>query len=183
MQEYLPFIIGLGLVMLQFYNNFRKEQEKARNRNPTLPAGGGASGSESVKGKNVAVPPSKPMVLQERGPVAVPAQRNESERALVQEYYDPQRPYEPVYERNYREPLYKSPETKERVVSERKVTPQRVEVTHLEDWSDETLKGRAIHSRHVHGARKQGSEDEGTDADFDMEQAIISQAILNRPEY
>lgn len=188
--EYLPFVIGIIIAAYKFYSNFKEEQEKARKRNPSLPASEEEATDTSnpqkrqVSDTRPSLPPQRPVVTWQPGPV-VPAPKPQAkpEPVLVRESNNPQHPYEPVYTRDYREPVYEKPVLPKRSSVEKPVTPQRVELTHFEDISDETAKSRDIHAPHKHGSSLLARENENGHFEFDMRYAVIQQAILNRPEY
>lgn len=188
--EYLPFVVGIIIAAYKFYSNFQQEQEKARKRNPSLPTNeGGADDTSNPQKKQVSeprpsLPPQRPVVSWPQSPsVPAPKPQAKPEPVLVRESNNPQRPYEPVYTRDYSEPVYEKPVLPKRSGLEKPVTPQRVELTHFEDISDETVKNRNIHAPHKHGMTPLPHEDEEAYFEFDMRYAVIQQAILNRPEY
>lgn len=187
MKEYLPFLIGAALVLFQFYNNFKKEQEKARKRNPSQPRAEGEPDVPQVKkaGRQSPAPVPSPWSQQGRDqrPVSpLPKVERKPEPVLVKETFDPHRPYEPTYKREYQEPLYQRPSKQETVKPEKVSTMKRVEISHLEDISQETLFSRSIHQPHLHGFKSFHHED-GEVYEFDMRDAIIKEAILNRPQH
>lgn len=177
MKEYLPFLIFMVIAIVKFYSNFRKEQEKARQRNPSAPR---SEEPSSAKPLPVPVPESIPSAAK---PVAEWKSSPEPV-VLVEESKDEVRPYEPVYRREYKEPVYEPIRAPRPSTPEKPVTPHRVELTHPEELSDETIQGRRIHQPHHH--RFQKSEGEGEEEkpfDFDLHDAVIKEAILNRPQY
>ncbi|RXF71006.1 hypothetical protein [Arcticibacter tournemirensis] len=188
--EYLPFVIGIIIAAYKLYSNFQEEQEKARKRNPSLPTKQSEADETSnpqkkqVSEPRPSMPPHRPVVSWPQSPsIPAPKPQAKPEPVLVREATNPQRPYEPVYTRDYSEPVYEKPVLPKRSGLEKTVTPTRVELTHFEDISDETVKNRNIHAPHKHGMNPLTHEDQDVHFEFDMRHAIIQQAILNRPEY
>ncbi len=187
MKEYLPFLIAFAIAGFRLYSNFQKEQEKARKRNPSRPAGE-ETGSPvapvkkaDTSGPKTDIPNHIPETAWQKQPYPKPETRPKPE--LVEESYDSRRPYEPVYKREYKEPVYEKQKPVKSVFSEKKI-PQRVELTHnFEDVSDETRKNRSIHQSHRHGSGSIIHEDQEGAYEFDMRDAVIKEAILNRPKY
>ena len=182
--EYLPFVIGIIIVAIRLYSNFQKEQEKARKRNPSQPAT--APGQRDAKQPRIP-PPVPPVYIPKSRPswdvpVPTPQRTPEPRSELVKESYNPERPYEPVYTREYKEPVYPKPDIPSKVNPEMKMTPHRLEVTHLEDISEETSRNRDIHRPHKHGFQALHEEVEHG-YQIDIKEAVIMQAVLNRPEY
>ncbi|HEY0667807.1 MAG TPA: hypothetical protein VGD22_06500 [Sphingobacteriaceae bacterium] len=165
MEQYFPVIIAVAVLIYRVYTNFLKEQEKARKRNPAE---------------------RPPDMYQEEPPVNRPFEYEyQPEPELIEETYSPERPYEPVYKHikpealvreSYKEEKY-DPMTTESVVINK----------YKEDRAREVKLGRAIHAPHKHGVKadEQDLEQEGPSAyaDFDLHDAVIKSAILNRPEY
>lgn len=187
MKEYLPFIILMILAFFRFYSNFQKEQRKAQRRNPSVP---GAEKTNEQSERPSAPPqprgpvilPGKPVTEWRQPPGPLVPKEDKPQPILVKESDNPRDLYEPVYKREYKEPVYK-PEIPSKPVIEKRATPHRVELTHLEDMSDETRINRAIHQPHHHkfGITPHGEEETGYE--FDVHDAVIKEAILNRPQY
>lgn len=177
MKEYIPFLIAIAIAAARMYSNFQKEQEKARKRNPSLPGGEGAPGQP------VPPPPARksPPVPPKPAP-PLPKPKMKPEPVLIKETTDPRRPYEPVYTREYREPVYEKPVV-EKYTPEKRVTPHRVELSNPEDISEETSLNRTIHQPHKHRFELLTHDDEESAYEFDMRDAVIKEAILNRPQY
>ena len=163
MQEYLPLIVGFLVLAFRVYSNFQKEQEKVKKRDLSRPAR-----PESAQSDSWPVPHGE---QPGRAPVPAPEQ----------EVFTP---YEPRYEAPrpetrprevYREPHYQP------------MRPLQVSATDgrsPEYAADEVLRGRAIHAKHPHKFEPhEESYERSAYADFDMEDAVIKAAILNRPEY
>jgi len=161
----LPIIIAVAVLIYRVYTNFIKEQEKARKRNP-------AERPDDL--------PAEPPVSNTR-----PFQREfEPEQELAGELYLPERPYEPVYKDVIAETPVK--ETYKESKYERMATETVVTNKYKEDTAREVKLGRAIHAPHKHGLRAEEKDDEqerSAYADFDINDAVIKSAILNRPEY
>lgn len=168
MEEIFPFLAGLAYMAYRIYANFKKGQEEARNRNPSQP-------------------------------------RHQEERETYIEWLDPEETYvpepvtsrkepatrqEPVREK-YQEPKYE-PSYREPVVQKRKIEslkrevgtkiPQTVKLYNPEVPAEEVVRGRAIHEPHKHKFVA-SQEEEQTYIDFDFKDAVIKEAILNRPQY
>lgn len=161
----MPVIIAVAVLIYRIYTNFQKEQEKARARNP-------------------AERPAEmyPSDLPQPG---TPPSRYKYEPDLLEETYSPEKPYEPVYKHikperpvieTYREARYQ-PMTAEPVVVKK----------YKEENAPEVKLGRAIHAPHKHNLLEvheaEAAHERSAYADFDMEDAVIKSAILNRPEY
>ncbi len=161
MENFLPVVIGLILLGFKIYSNFRKEQEKARNRNP--------SPTEVSLPEMPAPPveklPTKPQTI------------------LVEEVFDPAHPYEPHYKPVYKEPTVAKPvaEPKYERAKPETIVKERI---NPEIPVEEVLKGQAIHQPHKHQYPLSHEEEEGhLYSDFDIRDAVIKEAILNRPQY
>ncbi len=153
METFIPIIIALAVFAFQAYSNFQKEQEKAKKRD---------------LGQHPPIPED-----QAEWP---PLPDNNPQRPVAADYWeepipapappaDPRKPYQaqrlpeavvPAYER------YSGIVDAERIkrlgkAGQRQLTPQRVEV----DEGSDTGRGR--------------------DADFDLRDAVIKAAILERP--
>lgn len=156
----MPVIIAIAALIYRVYTNFVKEQEKARNRNPAERPGD--------------MPPVSPPAKYEYHP----------EPDLIEETYSPERPYEPVYKHIKPEVPVRE---KYKEVKYQPMVPETVVVNkYKEDSAQEVKLGRSIHAPHKHGMRTEQQADElerSEYADFDMHDAVIKSAILNRPEY
>ncbi|MBC8051844.1 MAG: hypothetical protein H7Y13_02145 [Sphingobacteriaceae bacterium] len=161
MEDFLPFLGGLAYMAYKFYTNYQKGQEEARNRNPSQP-----------------YQETEPETYREWGqpePVYVPEPVKKYE-PVPEKYHEPK--YEPAYreprkEKPVRETLYREPVSK---------IPRKVELSNPEVPAEEIVKNRAIHEPHKH---KFEASQEVTDyySDFDFKDAIVKEAILNRPQY
>lgn len=153
----------IGLVILfQFISNLKKEQAKHKKRTfgrppaaPQAPAG-----------------PPVPQRMQAR-----PAD------ALVREKYRDAQPYEPAYDRDYQEPRYEPMQAPE-LYREPVVVKETIRTEFEEPSSEEIRKNRRIHRDHLaHKKVKLDESAEGPAYHFDMREAVVYQAILNRPEH
>ena len=146
----------------KIYDNFKKEQDKAKKRNP--------ASREANEEKPVAVPKQ---VRREVKPKPVPATPPE-----------PVFRYEPEYKTVYQEPLPPKPAKEERPERLKPEVLIRPDSRNPERPSDEVLRSRAIHQPHQHKVELQHEEEERHPyADFDFKDAIVKEAILNRPKY
>lgn len=162
MEQFLPLIVGFLILAFRVYSNFLKEQEKARKRDMSRPPRPDDAPS---------VPPAAQTAGRQPEPVNGP-----DREVLI--------PYEPRYEAPKPEPrpkeLYREPQYQP-------MKPLHVTASDgrsPEPAAEEVLRGRAIHARHAHQFEPHEEETERSAyADFDMEDAVIKAAILNRPEY
>ncbi len=168
MEQFLPLIIGFLVLAFRVYSNFQKEQEKVRKRDFSRPRqeDGGASvprAPQMTGHRPVQLPPPAPAPFRE-------------EEVFM--------PYEPRYEAPkpeprprevYREPHYEPMKPLQAVTADGR-SP--------ESAAEEIVRNRAIHARHPHRFEAhEESYDRSAYADFDMEDAVIKSAILNRPDY
>ncbi len=161
MENLFPFLIAILYFAFKIYSNFQKEQEKARSRRPSQPAPSQAETAQSLQGKKQAAQTSLPQPF------------------LVEERYDPNRPFEPQYKHVYTEEV---PKEGFREPSAPKVESRSaVQLQNPEVPSEETLKARAIHKAHHH--RWEPEAEQEVVPGFDFRDAIIKEAILNRPDY
>lgn len=162
MEEIFPFLVGLAIMAYKIYDNFKKEQDKARKRNP-------ASG-ESNEEKPVSVP------KQVRGEV--------KPKPVPMENPEPVFRYEPEYKTVYHEPLPQRPPREERLEPIKRETMARPSSRNPERPAIEVLHSRAVHQPHQHKVElHQEDKERHPYADFDFKDAIVKEAILNRPEY
>lgn len=138
METILPFIIAAFVFGYQIYANFKKEQEKARKRNPS-------------QGDRKDRPVSKPL-----------------KREVLQK-----RPLEKV------EPVYQQP--KQTVLYEAYTDVQEV---------DELIRAKEMRKQRQYTASRlerktpvPDNDESHPYADFDLRDAVIKSAILNRPSY
>ncbi len=161
MKEILPFIFIAAFVILQFIANFRKELKKQKQRTPGIPPAN--IPAQQAGRKKMANPADKPM--------------------LVQEHKPDENTYESAYSREYQEPKYERMKAPELIKENSRGYKPVFAPTYKEPYTDETLKNRRIHE--PHRAHKQikveGIEEETFH--FDLHDAVIKQAILNRPEH
>lgn len=154
MGEYLPFLFAIAYVIYGFYNNLKKAQEEAKTRNPAKPWDAGQS-------------PEKEESPWEREvtPQPVWPSYTEPEPILVKEV---QRPgsYEPKYESVYQQPVYQQP-VYEGYVKPKSARKKKSTIPTSVNISD--------------GINQQGGA--GKVYEFDMRDAVIKKAILDRPQY
>ena len=160
MEEILPFLGGLAYLAYMFYSNYQKGQEEARKRNP-----------------------SKPYQEEEH---------EQYQEWDVEETYRPEsildykpateKYQEPKYEEVYSEPVLEKPFKKLADKKDAPHIPNKVELYNPEVPAEEVLRNREIHAPHKH-AFVASHEEEVTYSNFDFEDAIIKEAILNRPQY
>lgn len=167
MEEFLPLIGAFLALAFKVYSNFKKEQAKVKQRDFSKP--------DAPK-----APQADPWF-----PEWVPEKEVHRPAAdLEQEVFIPHTPYEPAYHSPKPEPI------KHEVVAEpryERMRPEHVVATDgrsPERPADEVLRNRAIHAKHHHKFTPHEEETERSAyADFDMEDAVIKSAILNRPEW
>lgn len=161
MEELLPFLAGLAYMGYKFYTNFQKGQEEARKRDPSKPHS-------------------------EQAPAEYPFW-TQSEETYVPENPAPVKPiaekyHEPKYEPTYKEPMIPRP-AREVIAKEKKSKiPHKVELYNPEVPAEEVVKNKAIHAPHKHQFVA-SQEEEVLSSDFDFKDAIVKEAILNRPQY
>ena len=163
MEQYIPLLIGLAIFAFKTYNNFQKEQEKARNRKPANP----------VRETEIN---HKSQFCGDRSVV-----KNKPEPFLVEEEVNPNNPYEPKYKH-----LYKEPKTEEKVREDayQRVKPAAsVKEAYSETPAEEVISNRIIHKPHLHSKSKTEKVAEEVPYQFDIRDAIIKEAILNRPKF
>jgi hypothetical protein len=168
MENILPFLLAMAAIAFKIYDNFKKEQEKAQKRNAGAPSPEGDYHPE--------IPPvaSKPVITREVKPQPV----------HVEEVPETRHQYEPTYKRDYKEPqpviVAKEPRIEqtraEILVIKEKINPEKP--------SEEVKRSRAIHQSHKHGFKTQEvEEEENPYAHFDLHDAVVKEAILNRPQF
>ena len=167
MEELLPLIGAFAALAFKVYSNFKKEQEKAKQRNFSRPEAPKAPQTDTWFPSTVDEPE---------------VQRPYAD--FEQEVFNPQKPYEPAY------PSSKAESIEREVVLEpryERMRPEHVTTTDgksPERPAEEVLRNRAIHLPHRHKFTPHEEESERSAyADFDMEDAVIKAAILNRPEW
>lgn len=156
MENILPFLAALAYMAYKVYENYQKGQEEARTRNPSQPY---SQGTEEAypewKEEDILI--SAKSILDKEEPPA-------------EKYHEPK--YERMIEKPYREPLAK----------ETVKIPAKVELYNPEEPAEEVLRGREIHAPHKH--RFVASQQEAdVYSEFDVQDAVIKEAILNRPQY
>lgn len=164
MENIVPYLIVAAGLIYKVYQNFQQEQEKARKRNPSQPI---------TKEQKPDVKPKPPQTLTKPQPV------------FEEQTFDPKHPYEPKYEPTYkREPAVKRYRAENRYET---ISPEVVETTEYynpEKPALEIRKSRSIHKPHGHKFVPYTEVEEQSEyANFDLRDAIIKSAILQRPEY
>ncbi|MEJ6982368.1 hypothetical protein WG906_18025 [Pedobacter sp. P351] len=156
MENLLPFLAGLAYMAYKIYENYQKGQEEARKRNPSQPYSDVEEETyQEWKGEDIYVP-TKSILDKEVPP---------------EKYHEPK--YERMIETPYREPVRK----------EAKATiPSVVELFNPEEPAEEVVKNREIHAPHRHKFVA-SQEEVDLSSDFDFRDAIIKEAVLNRPQY
>ena len=161
MEDILPFLAGLVYLAYKFYTNYQKGQQEARNRNPSKPYAEEHQDTYSEWTEPEPVYTPAPPVVEHQAP---------------QKYHEPR--YEPAYreprvEKSVREPVYKEEVSR---------IPVKLELENPEIPVEEVVRNRALHMPH-----KQkfvvSQEEEIFYSDFDFRDAIVKEAILNRPQY
>ena len=171
MENFIPFIIGIAFFVYKTWVNFQAEQDKAKKRTPSTPRVPQASEKKSTS-------PVQPSSSKQVG-------GKKPEPFLLEETIDPNNPYEPKYKH-----LYQKEKSSYKGAAEKKVTEEKQEQNlynegyNPEKISDEVKHNRTIHQQHNHN-KKLHTQDEPEEAiyHFDMKDAIIKEAILNRPNY
>jgi len=153
MGEYLPFLFAIAYVVYGFYNNFKKGQEEARKRNPSQPWEGE---QDRGKQKPQRSTPSQGKSLQGK---PVKPTYTTAEPILVKEVYDPAHP-EPKYESVYQQPAYAEYEKPKTAPKKKSAIPTSVSIS-----------DRISH------------HDEEPAYAFDIRDAVVKKAILDRPQY
>jgi len=154
MEEILPFLAVLAYMAYKVYSNYQKGQEEAKARNPSRPYQ-----EEEIK-------PFKEWWETEVLP----------EKSILDP--EPVKYHEPKYEQTYQEPKVERP-VYNKVKSE---IPQTIELYNPEIPAEEVIRGREIHAPHKHKFVA-SQEEEYIYSDFDFRDAVIKEAILNRPQY
>lgn len=168
MENILPFLLAMAALAYKIYDNFKQEQEKAKKRTTGGP-------DEFMSEHQKASPtPSKEVTVREIKPKPV----------VIEEEYYPHHPYEPqyrtVYEeqrpvKNYSEPVYRTVKAEPLRVREN-INPERP--------VQEVRRTRAIHQPHKHKVVVYTEERvEHPYANFDLHDAVVKEAILNRPQF
>lgn len=163
MLEYLPFVIGLAYVVFKVRSEI-KAQQVPQKKNP-------ASGRSAIPAPSIPTVPSP----------------RKTDPFLIRERADVNNPYESAYERDYKEEEYK-PMRPGKFEGEPRPVYDYVKpaLANYETLSDETRNERQIHALHQHGklVRVEHKDEFGEESlKFDMKQAVIYDAILNKPEY
>jgi hypothetical protein len=158
MENLLPFLAGLAYMAYKIYSNYQKEQEAAKKRNP----------SQSYQPESAE---SYPEWVEEE------VYQPENTYEFPSEKY-----HEPKYEPAYRETPVAEVKVKPTAVEKKVEIPFRVELHNPEIPSEEVVKNRLIHEPHKHKFVA-SQEEEQFYSDFDFKDAIVKEAILNRPQY
>lgn len=167
MENFIPFIIGIAFFVYKTWVNFQAEQNKAKKRNPSAPVA-----PSPVKQKSNSVYPPSSRQVSTKTP----------EPFLIEETFDPNNPYEPKYKHLYqREKSASKTSVEKRTKEDRPAQRISIEGYNPEQVSDEVKHNRTIHQKHNHNKKVQ--EEEASEYHFDMRDAIIKEAILNRPQF
>ena len=165
MEEILPFLAGLAYMAYKVFDNYQKGQKEARERNPSQPYQQEAKEtySEWIEPEEIYVP--EPVKVEE--PVA-------------------ERYREPKYVPSYKEPIVEKP-VREHILKEsgRSGIPQKVELQDPGMPVVEVVRKKAADSplKYQFVASQEEEEFYSDYSDFDFKDAIIKEAILNRPQY
>lgn len=151
MEKFIYILIPIAFFLYSAYNNYVKEQQKAKARIPQQPLTnstesvpddfvGGEIRKDFTEGhfQSTDFLEDKKKELQMRRDEVKNKQKEAKD--AVNDYYNPEEP------------------------------------------SDEVIKGREIHVQHQHGFKFPKEEDEEKRI-FNLKEAVIQQAILNRPDY
>lgn len=160
MEEILPFLAALAYMAYTVYNNYQKGQAEAKSRNPSQPY------EDKQPYEAETTSPFKEWWETEVLP----------EKSILEP--EPVKYQEPKYEQTYHEPKIERP-VRKKVKSE---IPQTIELYNPEEPAEEVIRGREIHAPHKHKFVA-SKEEEHVYSDFDFRDAIIKEAILNRPQY
>jgi len=164
MENFIPFLIGIALFIYKTWTNYQKEQEKSRKRNPAKPP--------VAKGQNL------PDVRYNK----TPASGKKPDPFLLEETLDTNNPYEPRYKHLYQKEAVpeKYQEEKSREFASKELRPYQ-EGRNPEQVSEEVQTNRKIHQPHKH--KKVELHEEEAAFKFDIRDAVIKEAILNRPKF
>jgi hypothetical protein len=168
MENILPFLLAMAALGYKLYDNFKQEQEKARKRNVGMP------NSPEADYQPIPSVPS----------IETPVREIKPKPVIVEEKFYPEHPYEPKYKSEYREPR------PEKVFVEPVYKREKAEVLTVreninpEKPVQEVRRTRAIHKPHQHSTAVYTEVvEEHPYANFDLHDAVIKEAILNRPQY
>ncbi len=178
---YLLIAFFVITAILKIYNTFKEEQEKAAKRFSQQEAlrKQQSADRETSTGPQTRPAGYRPQVGRDGAPSAplpfdYPAGRPVAEPAYTR------MEAEPRYERMRAEPTYKTP----KYGQEHPRRPARLErtINAAEEMPEEVLRSRQIHKGHKHGFEFPKAAEE-VHYQFDIRDAIIKEAILNRPEF
>lgn len=165
MENLLPFLLLAAGFIYKIYSNFQEEQKKAQKRNPSQPVAKEPEPAERPINRKEESPERRlPPVLKEDG-------------------FDPKHPYEPEYKPIYSgEPVVKKYRAENRYETIRPEVVTTQEYYNPERPAPEVVKSRKIHEPHKHQFTPYVEIEERSEyANFDLRDAIIKSAILNRP--
>lgn len=166
MENFIPFIIGIAFFLYKTWVNFQAEQNKAKKRNPSVPP------VQETRKPQAVDKPTKPVTSKNPDPF------------LIEEISDPNNPYEPKYKH-----LYQREKPVPKTIVEKNIKePTQEQNLYIEGYNPENVaeevrRNRSIHQKHNHNKKLQVQEDDDGSYHFDMKDAIIKEAILNRPNY
>ncbi len=157
MDNILPFLAALAYMAYKIYENYQKGQEEARTRNPSRPY----------------VKPNEEAYTKWDDEQTYTPERSilDKEPSTPEKYHEPK--YKPMIEKPYREQIQKE---------EKVIIPKVVELYNPEIPAEEVIRGREIHAPHKHKFVASERAEEKY-SEFDLEDAVIKEAILNRPQY
>ena len=208
MEELLPFLAGLTYMGYKIFTNYQQGQEEAKKRNPSIPVQErsltpsqewGDFGDTTYRPSEQPERESATAEYEDRRSELEPEsmvekykeyrkqekinnERISQEQKYKDEKYQAEKYHEPVYE-----PFYNESGTEKRYkkLTDKKIAtaiPTAIELYNPEVPAEEVIRGREIHAPHKHKFVASQREEIRT-SDFDFEDAIIKEAILNRPEY
>ena len=158
MENILPFLLAVAALAFKIYDNFQKEQEKAKKRNPGAPP--------------VNIPSPKPSTT-----VVRPEPKPVYAEKIPEGRYEPQ--YKPVYREPAPPPVYSEP----KIERPKREVPLYRENINPEIPVEEVRRSRALHQAHKVHLKSPSEAEEERMFEFDVHDAVIKEAILNRPQY
>jgi len=174
MEQLIPILSIIAYFIYQAYTGYKKEQEKAAKRNPGKP--------------NQPVVPTKPTPPQ-RDWLEELLQPSEPIKEPVKELVKPVA--EPTYEQSYTEPAYESSYKREKYVPAEKPVSLLAEYKRLSTYDEDgtlkrTKKIRSDKRTEIKRLETKAHEDQEIEWEknqfhFDLNEAIIMKAILERP--
>lgn len=182
MGEYLPFIIAIGYFVYQFYANFQKAQDEAKKRNPSKPweeVENAAPKKQLPKpdfwGQDERRYPVDPEPVTWRRPATVspvkpgPVKTVEPEPFLIREVKDHPGSKEPKYVSAYEKPVY------EKTVYEKPVFEKPFKSKFYQSKKSSIPTKVKVSDQIIHDGTSKNAYK------FDIRDAIIKKAILDRP--